>query len=195
MENIVDELAYKKDFKTIEKYIEIENTGEFRYELVDGKINTINGASLNHNRIVSTLIGEIGNFVKGKGYQLYASRFRLNIPSADAFTYPDISIVHGKTELAEHYFDSLLNPSVIIEVVSPPTESYDRGNKLFTYLQIASLKEYILIDSTSVKIQAITKKDDGLWKFENITDLNALLAISTIGQQLPLVDIYEGVTF
>lgn len=195
MENIVNEPLLQKRFASVDEYLQIESMDNLRYELINGKINTIDGASLNHNQIVSNLICEIGYFLKGKDYEIFASKLRVNIPLINSFAYPDISIVSGKSVLSEHYFDSLLNPSVIIEVLSPATESYDRGDKLFAYQHIRALNQYILIDSASLNIQSITKKDDGLWKFENITDAAALLTISTINQQLPLADIYDGVTF
>jgi len=79
--------------------------------------------------------------------------------------------------------------------LSPSTESYDRGNKFFTYQQIPALKEYILVDSSAISIQTIVKKDDGLWKFDSITGLSAYLPIATINQQILLGDIYRNVEF
>jgi Uma2 family endonuclease len=95
----------------------------------------------------------------------------------------------------DDHLDNLLNPFVIIEVLSPSTESYDRGNKFFTYQQIPSFKEYVLVDSTSCNIQTIVNKDDGLWQFDTITTLSATLTIQTIGQTIVLIDIYDGVEF
>jgi Uma2 family endonuclease len=195
MENIVDEPALKYNYLSAEEYLEGERKAVEKHELINGKIITMKGASFNHNRIVRNMIAAIHGRLKGKSCEVFPSDLRVNIPSTNSFMYPDLTIVCGKPELLDEQFDNLLNPSVIIEVLSPSTESHDRGTKFFNYQQIDSLKEYILINSTSVLISTITKKDDGLWKFENITDLSALLTISTINQQLPLADIYEGVTF
>ena len=97
--------------------------------------------------------------------------------------------------MLDDQFDNLLNPTVIIEVLSPSTESYDRGNKFFTYQQIPSLKEYILIDSTSITVQTITKKESGVWKFETISSINGSILINTIGQTILIKDIFDGVDF
>ncbi len=153
------------------------------------------GASLKHNRIVGNLIAEIGSFLKSKSCEVFPSDLRVNIPSTNSFCYPDLTIVCGKPELLDEQFDNLLNPSVIIEVLSPSTESYDRGNKFFTYQQIPSLKEYILVDTSTISIQTIVKKDDGLWKFETIADPTSSLTIATIEQQIMLSDIYYNVEF
>ena len=195
MENIVNEPALQYNYLSAEEYLEAERKATEKHELINGKIVTMQGGSLKHNAIVRNLIIGIGSFLKGKPCDVFPSDLRVNVPSVNSFMYPDLTIVCGKPELLDENFDSILNPSVIIEVLSHSTESYDRGTKFFNYQQIASLKEYILINSTSVLISTITKKDDGLWKFENITEPTALLTISTIGQQLPLSDIYDGVTF
>lgn len=195
MENIVNEPALKYDYLSPEEYLEAERKAVEKHELINGKIITMQGASLKHNQIVSNLIRDIGGFLKGKGCRVYPGDLRINIPSTNSFMYPDITIVCGEPELVDEHFDNLLNPSVIIEVLSPSTESHDRGTKFFNYQQIASLKEYILINSTSVLITTITKKDDGLWKFENIISQEISLNISTIDLQLPLGDIYDGIKF
>jgi len=195
MENIVNERARKYNYLAAEEYLEAERKATEKHELMNGKIITMTGASLNHNRIVGNLIGEVHHFLKGKSCEVFPSDLRVNIPSTNSFCYPDLTIVCGKPELLDEHFDNLLNPAVIIEVLSPSTESYDRGNKLFTYQQIASFKEYILIDSSSINIQTIIKKDDGLWKFESVADPAAFITISTIGQEILLSDIYYGVNF
>ncbi len=195
MENIVNEPAVRYNYVTAGEYLKAERKAEHKHELMNGVIITMAGASLKHNQIVSNLIRDIGGFLKGKSCTVYPSDLRVNIPTINSFTYPDLTIVCGKPELLDNQMDTLLNPAVIIEVLSPSTESYDRGNKFFTYQQIFSLKEYILVDSKTEQIQTITKKDDGLWKFETITDINASITIHTIDQQILLSDIYDSVVF
>lgn len=195
MENIVNEPAFKYNYLTADEYLEAERNASGKNELMNGKIITMTGASLKHNRIVRNLIIGIGSFLKGKSCEVFPSDMRVNIPATNSFTYPDLTIVCGKPELLDDHFDSLLNPVVIIEVLSPSTESYDRGNKFFTYQQIPSLKEYILVDSTSCTIQTILKKDDGLWQFDTIANLAATLTIQSIGQTIVLSDVYDGVEF
>lgn len=200
MENIVNEPAFKYNYLTAEEYLEAERKSEHKHELMNGYIVslpgvTMTGASLEHNQIVGNLMRDIGGFLKGKGCRVFPGDLRVNIPSTNSFTYPDVTIVCGKPELLDDKMDTLINPSVIIEVLSPSTESYDRGNKFFTYQLIASLKEYILVDTKSEKVQVITKKNDGLWKFDTITGIDASITISTIELQIPLSDIYYEVAF
>jgi len=195
MEKILNEPALQYNYLSAPEYLEAERKALGKHELMNGKIITITGASLTHNRIVRNLIIGIGSFLKGKGCEVFPSDMRVNIPTTNSFTYPDITIVCGKPELLDDEFDNLLNPMVIIEVLSPSTESYDRGNKFFTYQQIPSLKEYMLVDSSNCIIQTIVKKDNGLWQFETITNPADTLNIHSIHQTILLSDVYDGVNF
>ncbi len=195
MENILNEPALKYNYLLGEEYLEGERAAEEKHELMNGKIITMTGASLKHNRIVRNLIGNIHSFLKGKTCEVFPSDLRVNIPNVNSFTYPDVTIVCGKPELLDDHFDTLLNPSVIIEVTSPSTESYDRGNKFFTYQQLPSLKEYILIDSSTVHVHLITKREDGSWLFKVIETISDSLTINTIQQEIALKDIYDGIQF
>jgi Uma2 family endonuclease len=195
MENILNEPALQYNYISAEEYLDLERKAWEKHEYMSGEIIKMNGASLKHCIITVNLIGAIALFLKGKNAEVFPSNLRLYIPAANSFTYPDLTIVCGKPELLDDHFDSLLNPAVIIEVLSPSTESYDKGNKFFTYQQIPSLKEYILVDSTSCAIQTIVKKDDGLWQFATITNLANTLTIQSIGQLIVLSDVYDGVEF
>ena len=195
MENILNEPVLQYNDLTAAEYLEAERKATGKHELMNGKIITMTGASLKHNRIVSNLIGSINPFLKGKSCDVFPSDMRVNIPTTNSFTYPDITIVCGKPELLDEHFDNLLNPTVIIEALSPSTESYDRGNKFFTYQQIPSLKEYILVDSSSCTVQTIVKKDDGLWQFASITNPAHTLTIHSISQTILVSDVYDGVNF
>jgi Uma2 family endonuclease len=198
MENekqVLGEPAVKYNYVSAEEYLEGERKAVEKHELINGRIVSMAGASLKHNRIVRNLLASVHAKLKGSGCEIFPSDLRVNVPATNSFMYPDLTIVCGKPELLDDQFDNLLNPSVIIEVLSPSTEPHDKGTKFFNYQQIASLKEYILVSSTSALITTITKKDDGLWKFENITDMAAPLTIGATDQQIPLADIYDSVTF
>lgn len=178
-----------------EEYLEQERMAEYKHEYYRGKIVAMAGASLAHNQIVSNVIQNIGPFLRNTSCQIFPSDLRVSVPSATSFTYPDATIVCGEPEMLDNKFDTLKNPSVIIEVISPSTEDNDRGRKFFFYMQIPSFKEYILINSTNVYIQAGRKQADGSWKFEDIRDINTALSVTTIGYQIPLADIYANVRF
>jgi Uma2 family endonuclease len=196
MENEVKEPALKYNYTTAVEYLEIERTSlRDKHELHQGTIITMTGASLKHNQIVSNLIGTIHPYLKDKFCNVYPSDLRTKVFIEDSFTYPDVTIVCGEPKLMDEHFDTLLNPSVIIEVLSPSTEKYDKGFKFFHYMQIPSLKEYIMIGSTGIYIHTSRKQDDSLWKFEEITDPDTSLFIRTIEYNIPLHDIYDSVKF
>jgi len=195
MENEVKEPALKYGYVSSEEYLVAEKSAKEKHELHQGQMVAMSGASLEHNRIVSSIVVEIGAHLKGKSCEIFGSDLRVQIPTAESFTYPDTTIVCDEPEMLDKTFDTLKNPSVIIEVLSPSTEQYDRGNKFFYYIQIASLKEYIMISSTTYYVQTARKQDDGSWKFEEITDLNSALQINTIQFKLDLSVIYERVKF
>lgn len=193
MENELKEPAFKYNYLSPQQYLELERKAVEKTELHEGLLITMTGASIKHNQVVSNLIISIGTHLKGKSCSVYPSDLRVHIPINNSFTYPDLTIVCGKPELLDDQFDTVLNPSVIIEVLSPSTENYDRGNKFFISQQIHSLKEYILVNSVLNMVQVITKKEDGLWKFETITDLTASFFIKTIAVEISLQEVYDKV--
>jgi Uma2 family endonuclease len=195
MENEVKEPALKYNYTSEEEYLEMERASHEKHELHHGTVITMTGASLNHNRIVRNLIGTIYPFLKGKSCSVFPSDLRTKVLTKDSFTYPDVTIICGEPELMDDHFDTLLNPSVIIEVLSPSTEEYDKSFKFFYYMQIPSLKEYFMISSTGINIHISRKQNDTSWKFEEITDPAASLFISTIEYKIQMKDIYDEVKF
>jgi Uma2 family endonuclease len=195
MENELKEPAFKYNYLSAEEYLDMERKAVEKTELYEGLLIKMTGASIRHNEIISNLVGIINPYLRGKSCSIYANDMRVHIPESNSFLYPDLTIVCGKAELFDDYLDNVLNPSVIIEVLSPSTENYDRGNKLFVYQKIQSLKEYILIDSAKAVIQVITKEDNLLWKFETITDSSSAFSIKTISLDIKLEDVYDKVEF
>jgi Uma2 family endonuclease len=176
------------------EYLTIERSAKEKHELHQGKIVAMAGASFAHNEIVANLFGDIKTFLKGNDCRVYPSDLRVYVPMAETFTYPDLSVICGKPEMVDGQFDTVLNPSIIIEVMSPSTEAYDRGTKFFYYMQLASLKEYVLVSSTSVYIQRALRQADGSWKFEEIMSIDGALSFSTIQHRISVADVYENVT-
>ncbi len=134
------------------------------------------------------------SFLRGKSCEVFPSDLRVHIPTADSFTYPDATIICGKPDTIDNQLDTVTNPSAIIEVMSKPTEQYDRGTKFFYYMQIPSLKEYILISSLVCYVQKAKKQSDGSWKFSETSNSEAKLSIDCIEYEITLKDIYEGVS-
>ena len=187
--------APKWNYVSSEDYLAIERAAKEKHELHQGRVVGMAGASFAHNEIVINVLGNIKNFLNANPWRIYPSDLRIHIPSADSFTYPDAVIVCGKPEMLDGQFDTVTNPSVIIEVMSNSTEQYDRGTKFFYYMQIPSLREYILISSTNLYIQTALKQADGSWKFEEIADKGGNLSIHTIKHSVNVEEIYENVTF
>lgn len=180
---------------TPELYLQMELNADEKHEFFDGEIVAMAGASEAHNRIVANLIGEIHNHLKGKDCDVFPSDMRVTTPMLSSYMYPDISIVCGDIEKQPEQFDTLLNPSVIIEVMSPSTKERDMGLKFWYYLQIPALKEYILVDTLSYSIKKIIRQQDGSFLTSDVTGIDKMLDINSINIHLPLADIYRKVTF
>ncbi|WP_031526090.1 Uma2 family endonuclease [Dyadobacter crusticola] len=175
-----------------EEYLELERAADYKSEYYRGEIFAMAGAGRNHNRIKENLSIEIGSFLKSKSCQSFSSDMRVHIPESTLYTYPDLLIVCGKAEFLDSHTDTLLNPSVIIEVLSPSTESYDRGKKFRFYRGIDSLVEYILIDSTELSAEVHRKGSGDIWGLSSAAyDLESSIEISQAGLTLKMSDIYS----
>lgn len=192
MENEIKEPAPKYNYISPEEYLGLERASESRHEYFEGQIFAISGASLPHNRIDVNIIVAIGSFLENKNCSVLPSHMRVSTPSRDSYMYPDALIVCGEPELEDDKFDTLKNPAVIIEILSPSTQGYDKNKKFFFYRQIPSLLEYIMIDSQKKFIRVGRKQPDGSWKFEDIDSTKSHLTIQTIQFDLPLAKIYHN---
>ena len=190
MDNIVNEAAPKYNFMSPEEYLAMERASEEKHEYYDGYIQAMSGAGINHNYIDRNIISLIHAFLKDKECRILPSHMRVSTPAHDYYMYPDASIVCGEPETEDDKFDTILNPSVIFEMLSPSTQHIDKGRKFFFYQQIPSLKEYVMIDSKKRLIQVGRKKQNDLWQIENITENNTHLFIETIGLSISLDEIY-----
>ena len=190
MENEVKEPAPKYDFVTPEEYLAMERSAGHKHEYFYGQMLAMSGASLRHNIIDGNLLSTIGSFLKGKECRILPGNMRVSTPSHDTYMYPDASIVCGDPVLEDEQFDTLLNPSVIFEILSPSTRSIDKGRKFFFYQQIPSLREYIMIDSLKKVVHIGLKQPDGSWKLETIQDNVPALFIETINFQLEFELLY-----
>ena len=184
-------VAYGKTKFTIEEYLEFENASLTKHEYYQGEIFAMAGAKLKHNIISSNLLGNLFYFLKGKKCRPYGSDARVHIPSNTLFTYPDISIFCNEFTTLNNDEMNALNPSVIIEILSPSTKKYDRGVKFRLYQDIPDLKEYILVDSENIHVEAFRLGYMHDWQPEEYKSINDVLEIKTINVSLPLNDIYD----
>jgi len=180
-------------YYTQEEYLAFERQALEKHEYYKGEIFNMAGASINHNKLLMNFIGETRNFLKGKSCDVFGSDLRIHIPSNTLYTYPDAVIVCNDLETLDNEADTILNPVVIIEILSPSTQSYDRGDKFMLYRSIQSLQEYILIDSLSVKVEHYTRQPNGTWLLQEWKSLPDNLFISSINFTFPLSELYSGV--
>lgn len=186
-------VAYNKKIFSEEEYLEIERSSSEKHEYYQCEIFAMGGAGKKHNIIFSNLFGDLSYMLKGKPCRPFGSDMRIHIPENTLYTYTDISVI-CKEDIADETndADNATNPSVIIEILSPSTKSYDRGDKFKLYRDIKSLKEYILIDSDSINIEAFRINENKHWQLEEYKVLNESLLIPTLDLLFPIKDIYEG---
>jgi Uma2 family endonuclease len=195
MENLVNEPALQYNFYSLTEYWDIEASTENKNEYYNGNLVVMQGASLNHNRIVSNLIGALGPKVKTNGCTMYISDLRLNISAANAYVYPDAMIICGEPELTEDKFDTVKNPNAIFEIISKSSEANDR-RKFFYYMQMPGVQQIIMINSyDQFKVEVGLKHENGSWQIITHTSLQDEIKLSRQNEQISLQDIYEGVSF
>ena len=186
-------VAYSKEKVSIEAYLEMENASTEKHEYYKGEVFAMSGPKVPHNEISGNLFASLHARLKGKKCKPYNSDQRIHIESNTLFTYPDISIVCGEIVTLNNDNWNIVNPTVIIEVLSSSTKNYDRGEKFKLYREIPTLKEYILVDSESIHIEVFRLNATNHWELEEYDALEDALQIKAIDEAIPLADIYEGV--
>lgn len=186
-------VAYGKKKLTIEEYLEFESASEEKHEYYQGEIFSMSGPKVPHNIIAGNIYFGLRKRLEGKSCQPFNSDQRIHIPENTLFTYPDISIICGEIITKDNDDWNVLNPSVIIEVLSPSTKNYDRGDKFKLYRSILTLKEYILVDSESISIEAFRINDSGHWELEEYKKIEDTLLVKAVQLSIPLLEIYEGI--
>jgi Uma2 family endonuclease len=184
-----------KRLLTPQEYLALERKAEFRSEFYAGEMFATAGASWEHTLIKDNLAREAGNQLKDGPCRALTSDLRVKVSSTGLYTYPDVVIVCDKPEFEDNHFDTLLNPQIVIEVLSDSTEKYDRGTKSRHYRRLKSLKEYALVAQDRSFIERYVRQRDGSWNLTEFSGLDAVFAFATIAAQVRLADIYRGVEF
>ncbi len=185
-------IAYGKNKYTIAEYLEMEEAAIEKHEYYQGEIFAMSGPKVPHNIISGNTFGSLMYKLRGKSCRPFNSDQRIHIEKNTLFTYPDISIICGDIITLNNDDWNVLNPAVIIEVLSPATKNYDRGEKFKLYRDIATLKEYILIDSESISIEAFYINEHGNWELKEYKSIDETLYLQSIQISLELKEIYEG---
>ncbi len=176
------------------EYLLQERRAAFKSEYYQGETFAMAGATREHNLIVGNLVREVGNGLKGRKCEVYPSDMRVKITASGLYTYPDVTIVCGVPEFEDDEGDTLLNPTVLFDVLSDSTEAYDRGTKSAHYRRLPSLKEYVLIAQDQPSVERYVRQPDGGWVLREYTRLEETVALDGIPVQVPMSEIYRQVT-
>ena len=189
------QLEIQKNFYTPEQYLELEENAEFRSEYRDGEIVPMTGGTTNHNKITLNLAASLKITLRGQKYDVYMSDVRLWIPRYRQHTYPDVMLIEGEPVYTGPNTTTVMNPSLIAEVLSKSTKNYDQGDKFLYYRSISEFKEYILIDQYNYYVMQYVKTAEDKWLLTELEGKEKTLSLQTIDLQIQLSELYEQVDF
>ena len=184
-----------KTFLTPEQYLEIERKAEFKSEYYNGEMFAMAGAREAHNLLVTALVSLLHAQLRPRPCRVYSSDMRVRVSATGLYTYPDVIAVCGDRQFLDDQRDTLLNPNLLVEVLSPSTEAYDRGRKFEHYKAIESFSEYLLISSDRVHVDLFRRQPDSDWLLKSADRLDDVLDLQSIACRLSLADLYEQVEF
>jgi len=185
-------IAYGKQKISIDEYLEMENASSEKHEYYQGEIFAISGAKVPHNIIATNLVVALTIKLKGKSCRPFNSDQRIHVEANTLFTYPDISIICGDIITRNNDDYNVLNPTVLIEVLSRSTKNYDGGEKFKLYRNIPTLREYVLVDSESIHIEIFRLNANNHWELEEYNKGSRTILIQAINTPLSIEEIYEG---
>lgn len=175
---------------TLHDYLALERQAETRSEYLDGEMFARSGASATHNVLVTNLVAALHPQLRSRGCDLYANDMRVRTPT-DLVTYPDVAVACGPRQFDDRHRDTLLNPTVLFEVLSPSTQDYDRGTKFAHYRTLASLTDFVLVAQDHVHVEHYSRQGRDRWILLEVEGLDRRLELSSIGCELALAEIYE----
>ncbi len=180
-------------YLTPQEYLAMERRAQYKSEYFDGEIFAMPGASPAHNKITTNIVGELYSQFKKRPCHVYANDLRVKVSPTGLYTYPDIVALCGVPRFDDDQQDTLLNPTVIIEVLSDSTQAYDRGKKFQHYRTLESLQEYLLIAQEECHVEHYVRQSENEWLLTEANDLAAVMHLAAIQCQLALTDIYDKV--
>jgi Uma2 family endonuclease len=186
--------AVPKPDLTPEEYLAIERKAETKHEFYRGEMFAMVGGSRPHNQITVNIGGELRNRLRDGDCIVYSSDQRVKVSAAGLYTYPDVTVQCSHPEFEDEQEDTLLNPLVLFEVLSPSTADYDRGGKFALYRQLPSLQQYVLVSQDRTAVEHYVRETDH-WLFSELTGQEAVLPLPSLQCDLPLAEIYLKVQF
>lgn len=187
-------LSPKPRLFTPSEYLELERKSEIRSEYVAGHMFAMSGASRRHSLITGNFHRELSSQMRGRECEAHMIDLRVKVSPTGMYTYPDIVAVCGEPLLEDDRLDTLLNPAVIVEVLSDSTEAYDRGEKFAHYRRLDSLREYVLVSQDKIRIERF-RREGAEWILSEISDPGETLHLESIGCQVGVAAIYEKIEF
>jgi Uma2 family endonuclease len=180
---------------TPEDYLAFERASEEKHEYFAGEIFAMTGASKNHNRILTSTVAALYAQLRQRPCDVFSSDMRVKVPETGLYTYPDITVVCGEPQFEDSEVDTLLNPMVIIEILSPSTEAYDRGKKFQHYRTIPSFQDYVLISQDNIRVEHYRRQENDKWEMADAHTLDAAITLPSVDCTICLSDIYEKAQF
>jgi Uma2 family endonuclease len=185
----------EKQYYTPEEYLELEANADYKSEYIEGKIIPMAGASINHNRISLNLSSALNFAFKNQNYEVFMGDIRLWIPERLIYTYLDVIVIANEPEFYQNRNDTITNPQIIIEVLSPSTKGYDRENKFQSYRTIPSFQEYLLIDQNRIYVEHFSKTGIKKWNLFEYDQEDEKICFVTVDFEISLQDLYNKVKF
>jgi Uma2 family endonuclease len=180
---------------TPEQYLAAERAASHRSEYYNGRMYAKSGGSYTHAQVIAGVVGELRNALKKRPCSVVPTELRLRVSPAGLYTYPDVIVICGEPKFADDQRDTLLNPALIVEVLSPSTEAYDRGFKAAQYRTLASLEECVLVSQAEPRMEVFHRQKDGHWLLSESIGLEAVCRFESLDCGLLLAEVYDKVTF
>ena len=180
---------------TPEQYLQMERQADYRSEYLSGEIFAMAGASEAHNLIVTNVIGELRAQLRGRPCRTYPSDMKVEVGPAGLFTYPDVNVVCGQPRFHDERRDMVQNPILVVEVLSPSTEAYDRGAKFAQYRRLDSLTNYLMISPNEYRAELFVRQPDNRWLLSEVTGERQSIVIKSIGCEIQMAEVYDRVEF
>lgn len=180
---------------TPKAYLDGERAANDKHEFLDGQIYAMSGGSPEHSMLAMSIGAELRQHLKGKPCRTFNSDLKVGVQgnSSFSFFYPDVTVLCGDARFHDEQRDVLMNPLLVVEVLSPTTEAFDRGKKFRRYQQIGSLQTYLLVSQDEAHIDHFERQEDNSWSLRSVSGVDQVLVLSSLGITLALSEIYEGI--
>ena len=177
-----------------QEYLRLERQSEYKSEYVNGQIFAMTGASRKHNLITTNISRELSQQLKGRPCEVYAVDMRVKVRATGLYTYPDVAVACGEPEFEDNFIDTLLNPTLLVEVLSPSTERYDRIAKSSYYRTMESLAEHLLVARDEIRVEQYVKQPNGEWLLFEFLTLDRTVQLPSIACSLQLSEVYDRIS-